>query len=134
MTFLVSGVGDTCRNLTAEWCRGFSDGYRGGYYSVHRVPTPIKQQPTSSPISTARAESRHCYKPGTSILLYCCEPRRKQEMSHVRAVIARSIVRDGKKQPVLLTDVKLTHVIILTKPKMRLDVLMIRTLKLHWSY
>jgi hypothetical protein len=56
---LVSEVGDTCRNHSAEWCRGFSDGYGGGYYSVHQVPTPIKQQPTPSPISTATAESPH---------------------------------------------------------------------------
>jgi hypothetical protein len=49
-------------------------------------------------------------------------------MSHARAVIANSTVRDGIKQPVLLTDVvEITHVIIFTNPKVRLDVLMIRT-------
>ena len=64
----VSEVGDTCRSHSAEWCRGFSDGYRGGYYSVHQVstPPPLKQQPppTPSPISTVTAESPHCDKPG----------------------------------------------------------------------
>jgi hypothetical protein len=63
----VSEVGDICRTHSAEWCRGFHDGYGKGYHNVnHVLPSvpPQQPQPTTSPISTVTVESPHCDKPG----------------------------------------------------------------------